>query len=319
MRTGASILLAVMLLLLLPTPLSPSFAPIIPCLPSYISSGSVFASAGGETAANSGLIFTDYSVYARNSTRVLTEILSSDQISLEARFRIPESIRFSGDIEAMVTGGGFNGGVNLVRINEQQAIVTILFELTYTGSRTTQLMFNLFGKRSIGGGEAQEFNEPRNITITECRPEDDSIDVITPSGPSEPPRFEVDLSARFPVAVAGQTYVLEIPVKNVGKQAAKDIVISIDPGDSADFPFEYDKYEFTARMAELKTNSVRNARFEVRVLPTAKDGPHSVKVNFSGRTVLGVGSLSESTETIVITVKNINTAPKLTLPETETI
>ena len=144
-------------------------------------------------------------------------------------------------------------------------------------------------------------------------PDETGAESISPSGPSEPPKFTVDLSARFPSAKAGQKYVFEIPVKNIGKQAAKDITVTIDPGTAESFPFEYDRYAFTARMAELAINTVRNARFEVNVLPTAADGPHTIKINFSGRAALGVGSLSESSETIVINVKNTNTAPKLSL------
>ena len=268
---------------------------------------------GGDNVNESGLIYIDYTVYAGNSNRVLSEIFSGDPFTLEARFRIPESIGISGDINVQTTGGGFTGGVGAVRVDEGQSLVTVVFNLVYTGSRSTTLMFNLSGKRSIGGGEALNFNDPRNVTIRECRPDSEGADAIAPSGPSEPPRFAVDISARFPVANAGQAYILEIPVKNVGKQAARDIVISIDPGEAKDFPFEYDKYAFTARIGELAANSVRDARFELRVLPAAGSGQHSIKVDFSGRAVLGVGSQAESSETIVITVNNTNTEPKLVL------
>ncbi|MCL2058268.1 MAG: hypothetical protein FWH01_04300 [Oscillospiraceae bacterium] len=286
---------------LLPTPFA---API----PAHASGGN-----DGDNVQNSGLIFLDYTVYARNSSRVLFDVFSDDPITLEARFRIPESISFSGDITARTTGGGFTGGVNAVRINGAQNLVTATFDLVYNGTRSTTLMFNFSGRRSIGGGEETDFNDPRSITITECVPDSEGAEYIPPSGPSEPPRFAVDLSARFPVANAGQRYILEIPVKNVGKQAARDITVSIDPGADAEFPFEYDKYAFTARMTELTVNSVKNARFELRVLPTAKSGQHTISVSFSGRTVLGVGSMSESSENIIITINNTNTAPKLTL------
>ena len=266
---------------------------------------------GGETAVNSGLIYRGYSVYAQDTSRVLTEIFGGDNITVVARFRIPDSITLHGVVKAQFMGGGFNGGVDNVAITEQELSVTL--DLQYTGSKSTQVMFNLSGSRSLGEGEVLEFNDPRNVNIGECVPDDTGAESITPSGPSEPPKFAVDLSAKFPVANAGQKYVFEIPVKNTGKQAAKDITVTIDPGSADTFPFEYDRYAFTARMAELSINAVRDARFEVRVLPTAKDGPHTIKINFSGRTVLGVGSLSESSETIVINVKNTNTPPKLTL------
>ncbi|MDR3120324.1 MAG: hypothetical protein LBU58_03160, partial [Clostridiales bacterium] len=268
----------------------------------------------GEIVSDSGLIFRDYTAYARNSTRVLTDIFPDDAFRLEVRFDKPDSITLAGDVGAKVMGGSFTGSVVSATYDSGQKLVTVTLDLTLTG-RTATLMLNLTGSRGIGTGPMYRFDDPRSLTVRECHPEaqDENAGVINPSAPSEPPRFAVDLSAKFPVAKAGETYVFEIPVKNIGKQAAKDITVTLDPGGdtSAAFPFEYDKYAFTARIAEIAVNGVRSARFEVRVLPTAKDGQNSINVKFSGRSVLGVGALAESAETIAIKVTNTNTAPKL--------
>ena len=274
------------------------------------------SASGGNATPNSGLIYIDHTIYAINSNRVLSEVFSSDQFTLTVQYRIPEDTSIVGGVSVQMTGGGFTTAGNNIVIDEDLNLVTISFDLVYTGSRSTTLSFSLFGNKSINGGEVTSFDgDARSVTISECRPDSEGAEYIPPSGVTEPPRFAVDLSARFSAAKAGQKYILEIPVKNVGKQAARDITISIDPGDSgaSDFPFEYDKYAFTARMGELTVNSVKNARFELNVLPTAKNGQHSIKVNFAGRSVLGVGSQAESSETIIITVNNTNTEPKLTL------
>ena len=280
------------------------------------------ASEPGGSVTGSGLIFVDYTVYAQDSQRVLSEIFSGDLIRIVARFEKPPSVTFTDGVQlkGQLTGGAFTGGVDSVVLETtpdppgQKNNVTVTLNLRYTGGRATQLMFSLTGSRSIANGDAYLFDDPRNINIRQCIPEEDGgAEVIQPSGPSEPPKFAVDISAKFPAANAGRSYILEIPIKNIGKQAAKDIVVSIDPGESAGFPFEYDKYAMTARMAELTVNSVRNARFELNVLQTAADGQHTIKVNISGRSVLGVGAPAVSNETIMISIKNTNTAPKLTL------
>jgi len=287
-----------------------------------ISIAPALASEPGLSVTGSGLIFVDYTVYAQDSQRILNEIYTGDLIRVVARFEKPASITFTSGvaIKGVLTGGAFTGGVDSVVLETtpdqpgQRNNVTVTLNLRYTGGRATQLMFSLSGSRSIANGDDYLFDDPRNINIRQCIPEEEGgTDAVQPSGPSEPPKFAVDISARFPAANAGRPYVLEIPIKNVGKQAAKDIVVSIDPGEASGFPFEYDKYSMTSRMSELTVNSVRNARFELNVLPTAADGQHSVKVSISGRSVLGVNSLAESSETILIKINNTNTAPKLTL------
>ena len=104
----------------------------------------------GDNSINSGLIYRGYSVYAQDTSRVVSEVFNGDKISVIARFRIPEYITLYGVVKAQVTGGSFNGGVDAVAITGQE--LTVTFDLVYTGSKSTQLMFNLSGSRSIGEG-----------------------------------------------------------------------------------------------------------------------------------------------------------------------
>jgi len=274
-------------------------------------------SAENATSSNSGLIYLDYAVYEKNSNRILTDIFSDDQFKLTVRFEKPETVNMAEDVKAQMFGGGFTGSVNSVSINtdgNKKTYVTIEFNLKYSGGRAIDVMFLLTGSYKDAGGETVVFSDQRTVAIRECHPDtNEGAEVINPSAPSEPPKFAVDFSARFPVAEAGKAYVFEIPVKNVGKHSAKEITVTIEPGESKDFPFEYDKFAFRARIAELKVNDVKTVRFEVRVLPTAKSGQTPLKINFSGRPLLGAGALAEMSEIIIITINNENTEPRLVL------
>ncbi|MDR1062258.1 MAG: hypothetical protein LBL83_13860 [Clostridiales bacterium] len=288
-------------------------------LPGAAPAGALSAFAGsGAAAASSGMKLMGYAVYEANSQRAMQEIFKGDSFRIVVRFSKSPDVTIVGAMSAPITSTSFSGAISAMEFSSDGTMLTLEYALKYSGG-SRSLSLNLMGSLKLpGAADAAQFDDPVSILVTECYADDLSgPSYIPPSGQADPPRLAVDTSAKFATARAGERYEFELPVKNVGKQGARDITVSIDPGENAGFPFEYDKYAFTARIGTLAINEVKLVSFRVNVLPTAKDGQNNVNVKFTARPSLAGDQTAESSEVIIIRISNSNTAPKLAIDSAE--
>ena len=274
---------------------------------------------------NSGIWISGYTVYQQGSNTVLSEVRSGAVVRIVFTLEKtkPEPV-FQGHVRIKAAGVGFTGILDrFVEFNTDR--VNIEYEnVRFDGnSRSFDLEVSGFRSGFTPGSNQLEFTETLPLQIREFVLNADLDNgggggSINPSGPADPPRLVVDVSASFMTAVAGKDYRLEIPVKNTGKQVAKDIVVTIDPGsENADFPFEYEKKALIATIPELKVGAVTTVTFRLKTLPTAKNGQNTLAVRFTCVPNFG-GATVENAETIGFKVQNNNTPPKLVVESIDT-
>ena len=245
-------------------------------------------------------------VYQTGTNIVLPEVHDGDSVDIVIEFTKPDTPEVA-SMNVWVRNGGFSDkSIEYTALFSGNSVRVRFVDLAFDGSSRN---LNLFLSGTYNNGNSN-FSQDIAVSIREAVVTSGESDAIPPSGTADPPKIVVDTSARFSTAMAGKTYKLEIPIKNTGKQSAKEISISIEPGDDKEFPFEYDKYAFTASLPELDAGAVQKVTLTLKTLPTARNGQNTIVVKFSCKPSVG-GAAIDSSESIAVKIENNNTTPKL--------
>ena len=93
------------------------------------------------------------------------------------------------------------------------------------------------------------------------------------------PIITVDSNAEIPTFTAGKEYTLEIPLDNISKYTAKDVIAKITT-DPDKLPFLVDKAVFSDRLLYVRYGVGDSAKIDVTVSPSAKTQIYKIDLEF---------------------------------------
>jgi len=112
--------------------------------------------------------------------------------------------------------------------------------------------------------------------ISEAEEDDDEI---TNTGKYKP-LVTVASNTEIPVFTAGEMVTLEIPLENLSKDTAKDVMIKITT-EPDKLPFIMDKATYTDNINYLRHTKIENAEIKVQVAPTAQNKIYPIELEFT--------------------------------------
>ncbi|MHB8063611.1 MAG: COG1361 S-layer family protein [Ruminiclostridium sp.] len=175
------------------------------------------------------------------------------------------------------------------------------------GSNKLQVIINYIKS----GNECQQ---EASVTIAKVRPDD-----TTPSVPVDPnkyaPKIIIANNSALPSGQAGSQMTYTLPVKNIAKYPAKNIVISPVLDDS--IPIVVESLNPSQTIDSLKSNETKEVKFNFTISASAQRKIYPLKFNIQSNNYY-VNDYFNSTETGYLNVEEGNTQPKLVLKTVST-
>lgn len=159
-----------------------------------------------------------------------------------------------------------------------------------------------------------EYQQEVSVTIAKAKPDD-----TTPSTPVDPnkyaPKIIIANNSAVPSGQAGSQMTYTLPLKNISKYPAKNIVISPVLEDST--PITIESMNISQTIDSLKSNETKEVKFNFNIPTSAQKKIYPLKFNIQCNNYYSSDYFS-STETGYLKVESVSELPKLALKSVST-
>lgn len=152
------------------------------------------------------------------------------------------------------------------------SVVTVPFNLKRTGGDNT-VTVKVYEK----GNESDYFIN--TITVPNASIIDDGGSSGSTDTTKNAPNLLIDPDMEIPDFKAGETVELKIPIKNIGKHSAKNVIVTLNMGD--DSPFVIEKAGYKEEVGRVLANKTEYAIFDLKVSETAKNQIHKLSLDIN--------------------------------------
>ena len=129
------------------------------------------------------------------------------------------------------------------------------------------------------------------------------------------PKLGLSGDTPMPVATAGWTTTLNLPIKNYSDNPAWNIEVSLDIEDKTKYPAIFDKLRLSQSIKNIASEGTANIVFEFKVSPSAPEGVFPLKISYVFENAYG--DEYTSSEVMYIKIVNNNSIPRLTVDSIE--